>query len=48
MNLLLDTHTLLWFLTNDPNLSGPARSAIEAPGNVAHVSAGSLWEVAIK
>jgi PIN domain nuclease of toxin-antitoxin system len=48
MNLLLDSHTLLWFLTNDPNLSARARTAIEDPGNVVHVSAASLWEVAIK
>jgi PIN domain nuclease of toxin-antitoxin system len=48
MNLLLDTHTLLWFLTNDPSLSAPARTVIENPGNVSHVSAASLWEVAIK
>lgn len=48
MTLLLDTHTLLWFLTNDPSLSPQARSAIEAPTNVARVSAVSLWEVAIK
>lgn len=48
MNLLLDTHTLLWFLTNDSSLSAQARGAIEDIGNVAHVSAASLWEVAIK
>jgi PIN domain nuclease of toxin-antitoxin system len=48
MTLLLDTHTLLWFLTNDPSLSVRARSAIEDPANGAHISAASLWEVAIK
>ena len=48
MTLLLDTHTLLWFLTNDSRLSAPARGAVEDSANVAHVSAGSLWEVAIK
>ena len=48
MRLLLDTHTLLWFLTNDPSLSPRARGAIEEPANVTHVSAVSLWEVAIK
>jgi PIN domain nuclease of toxin-antitoxin system len=48
MNLLLDTHTLLWFLTNDSSLSARARRAIEDAGNVTHVSAASLWEVAIK
>ena len=29
MTLLLDNHTLLWFLTNDSNLSARARGAIE-------------------
>ena len=48
MILLLDTHTLLWFLTNDSSLSARARDAIEDAANVAHVSAASLWEVAIK
>jgi PIN domain nuclease of toxin-antitoxin system len=48
MTLLLDTHTLLWFLTNDSSLSARARAAIEDPANVSHVSAASLWEVAIK
>ncbi len=48
MTLLLDTHTLLWFLTNDSSLSARARGAIEDPSNATHVSAASLWEVAIK
>lgn len=48
MTLLLDTHALLWFLTNDSHLSARARSAIEDSGNVAHVSAASLWEIAVK
>ena len=48
MTLLLGTHTLLWFLTSDSSLSARARGAIEDPANVVHVSAASLWEVAIK
>lgn len=48
MTLLLDTHTLLWFLTDDSNLSARARGAIEDSANVARVSAASLWEIAIK
>jgi PIN domain nuclease of toxin-antitoxin system len=31
MRLLLDTHTLLWFLANDARLSQTARAAIEEP-----------------
>lgn len=48
MRLLLDTHTLLWFLTDDRGLSIPARIAIEDAQNSSHVSAASLWEIAIK
>jgi PIN domain nuclease of toxin-antitoxin system len=48
MSLLLDTHTLLWLLTNDPKLSARARGAIENAANEAHISAASLWEVVIK
>ncbi len=29
MNLLLDTHTLIWFLEGDSNLSSTARSYLE-------------------
>ena len=48
MTLQLDTHALLWFLTNDSSLSARARGAIEDPANAIHVSAVSLWEVAMK
>ena len=48
MRLLLDTHTLRWFLTSDPSLSLRARGSIEDAANVSHVSAVSLWEVAVK
>jgi PIN domain nuclease of toxin-antitoxin system len=48
MRLLLDTHVLLWFLTNDPKLSGAARSAIVDPANVRWVSPISLLEIALK
>ncbi|MGI8544149.1 MAG: type II toxin-antitoxin system VapC family toxin [Aridibacter sp.] len=48
MKLLLDTHTLLWFIAGDSNLSAAARSLIEDAGNEKFVSAASLWEIAIK
>ena len=47
MTLWLDTHTLLWFLTNDSSLSARARGAIEDSANVAHVSAASLKRMAL-
>ena len=48
MNLLLDTHALLWFISNDPNLSDHARDLIENGQNDLYVSTASLWEIAIK
>jgi PIN domain nuclease of toxin-antitoxin system len=45
---LLDTCTLLWFLSNDPKLIASARAVIEDPANVRWVSPGSLFEIAIK
>ncbi len=48
MNLLLDTHTFLWFMAGNPSLSPAARSAIEDENNNLYLSVASLWEIAIK
>ena len=48
MKLLLDTHALLWFIGNEPQLSAPARQNIENPQHDKFISAASLWEIAIK
>lgn len=48
MKLLLDTHTFLWFIEGDPNLSDTARSLIEDEGNQRFLSSASLWEMSIK
>ena len=48
MTLLFDTHVLLWFLRDDPQLSAAAKSAIEDPSNRKLVSVASCWELAIK
>ena len=48
MRILLDTHTFLWLIAGDANLSSTAREAIEAPSNDSLLSAASLWEMAIK
>lgn len=45
---LLDTHTLIWFINGDPELSRTARAAIEADNTINFVSIASLWEMAIK
>lgn len=45
---ILDTHTLIWFLNGDEQLSKAARFAIEDKKNNKYVSVASLWEIAIK
>lgn len=47
MNLLLDSHALLWWLGDHVRLGPAAREAIRAASTVA-VSTASLWEIAIK
>lgn len=48
MSLLLDTHTLLWWLSDDPALKAEAREAIGQGSTVIYVSAASAWEISIK
>lgn len=48
MRLLLDTHALLWWFTDDPRLSSAARDAIADERNAVFVSAASAWEIATK
>ena len=48
MRLLLDTHTFLWFVLNDRQLSRPADALITDPVNEVFVSPATYWEVAIK
>jgi PIN domain nuclease of toxin-antitoxin system len=46
--LLVDTHALLWWLSDDPGLSAAAREALAEPTNDVLVSTASIWEIAIK
>ena len=48
MNLLLDTHILLWWLADDPHLPAPVRSVIALSDNAIMVSAASAWEISMK
>lgn len=48
MNVLLDTHTFLWFIAGSKNLSPKARKLIEDEANRVFLSAASLGEIAIK
>lgn len=48
MSLLLDTHTLLWFVLGDAQLSATARQLIEGAANIKFISPAVYWEIAIK
>ena len=48
MNLLLDTHILIWALNEDPRLSEKARDLILDKDNTVYYSSVSIWEVSIK
>jgi PIN domain nuclease of toxin-antitoxin system len=48
MHVLLDTHSLLWFILDDPQLSQAVRLLIEDPTSKVEVSPASYWEIAIK
>jgi PIN domain nuclease of toxin-antitoxin system len=48
MQLLLDTHSFLWWLAGDDALSATARTAIADEGNGIFISAASAWEIATK
>ena len=47
MRLLLDTHILLWALNDDPALKPAWREALNRADSL-HVSAATIWEIAIK
>lgn len=46
MRLLLDTHALLWWWTDDSALSTASRAAICDPSLEVYVSAATAWEIA--
>lgn len=48
MNLLLDTHVLLWWLDDHPSLSEKARTSISNGENLVFVSAAVIWEIRVK
>ncbi|TDE18553.1 type II toxin-antitoxin system VapC family toxin [Dyadobacter psychrotolerans] len=48
MNYLLDTHTFLWFIHGDNELSSHGRKIIENPDTSKFLSIVSFWEIAIK
>lgn len=48
MNYLLDTHIILWWLTNPKQITAKASKIISDKENTIFVSSASLWEMATK
>lgn len=48
MRLLLDTHSFLWYITNNPRLPRYAYDAIRDKTNEAFLSVVSVWEAVVK
>ena len=48
MDLLLVTHTFIWFFNGDNNLPKHSRTLIENTTNKCFISIASIWEIAIK
>ncbi|WP_193198022.1 type II toxin-antitoxin system VapC family toxin [Nostoc sp. MG11] len=48
MNLLLDTHTFIWYVTGNSRLSNQVIELINNENNQILLSIASLWEIAIK
>jgi PIN domain nuclease of toxin-antitoxin system len=48
MKAILDTHVVLWWVTDNPQLSQTARDIISNSSNTLYVSIASSWEIIIK
>ena len=48
MKLLLDTHVLLWSVSDPQRIPSTTRAQIEDAANVRLISAASAWEIATK
>ena len=48
MTYLLDTHTFLWAINDDPKLPEQVAAVLENGENELYLSIASLWEIAIK
>ena len=48
MKILLDTHTFLWVILDDPRLTEKAEKVFLDPDNDIYLSMASIWELAIK
>lgn len=47
-SIIIDTHVLIWWLANDPQLGKKSSLEIANTGNTIFVSAATSWEISIK
>ena len=48
MNIILDTHIVLWWLNDDNVLSDSHKEIISNIDNLSFISAATIWEISIK
>jgi PIN domain nuclease of toxin-antitoxin system len=48
MNLLIDTHILIWYIAGNPRLKLAMANILEEAANDIFISIASLWEISIK
>ncbi len=48
MRILLDSHTVLWWMGDPQKILPAARTAIADPSNLVFASAASIWEIGLK
>ncbi len=48
MRILLDSHTLLWWMGDPAKIAAKTRSMIADPANDVFASAASIWELGLK
>jgi PIN domain nuclease of toxin-antitoxin system len=48
VNILLDTHILLWLVSAPSNIEASALTVLASPDNTVWVTAASAWEIGIK
>lgn len=48
MNILIDTHIFLWYVTNNNKLNEATKNIINEKDNIIYLSQASIWEIAIK
>jgi len=48
MNYLIDTHTFIWAVFDPDRLGTKAKTILQDPDHIIHVSAVSFWEISLK